>query len=56
MKIIAPCKNCEDRTIKCHSTCEKYLAYRKQMDIDIALRREQSLMWNPIMKKNKRRK
>lgn len=23
----APCKNCEDRNVGCHSKCEKYLAY-----------------------------
>lgn len=23
-----PCYNCPDRKFKCHSTCEKYLAFR----------------------------
>ena len=23
------CKNCETRSVNCHATCEKYLAYRK---------------------------
>jgi hypothetical protein len=28
----SPCKNCVDRHLKCHSTCEKYLAFRKELD------------------------
>ena len=27
----APCLNCEDRTITCHSECEKYKDYIKQL-------------------------
>ena len=27
----APCLNCEDRTITCHSECEKYKDYTKQL-------------------------
>lgn len=23
----SPCKNCEDRELGCHSTCERYIAY-----------------------------
>lgn len=26
----APCKDCPDRQVGCHSTCEKYLAFRKE--------------------------
>ena len=28
-----PCLNCEDRTITCHSTCEKYKAFRERLDL-----------------------
>lgn len=30
----APCKNCPDRTIEpnCHTTCKKYLEWRKFVD------------------------
>jgi hypothetical protein len=28
----SPCKDCPDRHEKCHSACEKYLEYRKQID------------------------
>lgn len=24
----APCKNCKDRYLGCHSECEKYIAYK----------------------------
>lgn len=26
----APCKDCPDRQVGCHSTCEKYLTFRKE--------------------------
>lgn len=28
----APCHNCPDRAPGCHSVCEKYRAYRAEMD------------------------
>lgn len=28
----APCKDCADRTINCHSTCAKYLAFKHEND------------------------
>lgn len=28
----APCKDCHDRTVGCHGKCEKYLAYRAELD------------------------
>lgn len=28
----APCKDCPNRQIGCHSTCEKYLEFRKEVD------------------------
>lgn len=28
----APCKDCPDRHYLCHSTCEKYLEFRRQKD------------------------
>ena len=27
-----PCKDCPDRVLGCHKTCEKYLAYREELD------------------------
>lgn len=39
-KIKPPCKDCSDRHLKCHSTCERYLDYRK------CLEAEQSKIFN----------
>ena len=30
--MLAPCKDCENRVLHCHSTCEKYLAFRQEKD------------------------
>lgn len=27
----APCKDCKKRELGCHSKCEKYLAFKKEM-------------------------
>lgn len=27
-----PCKDCPNRQVGCHSTCEKYLDFRKEVD------------------------
>ena len=27
-----PCKNCKERSINCHATCEKYGAYSKERE------------------------
>lgn len=35
--MIAPCKDCPDRHIGCHSECEKYLSFKA----DVANRKEQ---------------
>lgn len=28
----APCKDCPNRQVGCHSTCEKYIVFRKERD------------------------
>jgi hypothetical protein len=30
--ISAPCKNCEDRSVFCHTFCERYKAFRDAKD------------------------
>lgn len=30
--MLAPCKDCEERYLGCHSECEKYKAYRVQQE------------------------
>ena len=32
--ISAPCLNCEDRHQACHSSCNKYLEFKKQKEIE----------------------
>ena len=27
MKAVSPCKDCEKRTVGCHSTCEDYISF-----------------------------
>ena len=34
MAKIAPCKDCSDRILLCHSTCEKYLAWKYKQDVE----------------------
>lgn len=31
-KIPNPCRYCADRDATCHTICEKYIAYRKEVD------------------------
>lgn len=31
-KPIAPCKDCEERCLKCHTTCKRYLDYIDNKD------------------------
>ena len=38
-KPIAPCKNCEDRHLGCHSTCQLYVDFEvanRKYNIDVA--------------------
>ena len=30
--MVAPCKDCKDRYVSCHSTCERYKDRRKHFD------------------------
>ena len=31
-KAVSPCKGCEDRSPKCHGTCEKYLEFTEKLN------------------------
>ena len=31
MKIHAPCRDCPDRALGCHSKCERYAEYKKKI-------------------------
>ena len=32
MSIKSPCKDCFERTVGCHSTCENYISFKKEWD------------------------
>ena len=32
--VISPCKNCPDREQHCHSRCDKYKAYKEQLELN----------------------
>ncbi len=36
----APCKDCPDRVVGCHSTCTKYQEFRKQQDAENEAQRQ----------------
>lgn len=50
----APCKDCTDRQLGCHSVCEKYKEYAKQNEERRKLREkynlENNLYWDTIRK------
>lgn len=37
----SPCKECEEREVGCHGRCEKYQAYRSELDKVTQVIREQ---------------
>ena len=41
--ISGPCKDCAERQIGCHSTCKKYVDFRKRLDEKNKLEREKRL-------------
>lgn len=54
-----PCYKCEDRSIRCHSTCEKYKAFaenREKIREQKAKEREMDSFYGEIVRFDKRRK
>ena len=43
----APCKDCPDRVVGCHSVCEKYKAFREERDRELE-QRKISIAGNPL--------
>lgn len=44
--VTPPCKSCSDRNTFCHTSCEKYKAYRQNKDIENEKhRKEQTLFY-----------
>lgn len=33
MSIKSPCIDCTERHVKCHADCDKYLSYRKEVEL-----------------------
>lgn len=58
MKLIAPCKDCKDRVVGCHSVCEKYITYRILKDKENEDREKQAALERDlnIIEKNRKRK
>ena len=50
----SPCYKCENRTMMCHANCEQYLAFRKEKDVEIAMRIEKNAMWDSHKKKRRK--
>lgn len=42
--IKAPCKDCLDRTLSCHSSCQKYSDYREKLTAAKQAKRRDSVM------------
>lgn len=54
MSTIAPCKDCKDRKLGCHSTCQKYNDFRQAKDNIIAKKRiEYENSYNIIKRRKK---
>lgn len=49
-----PCRDCTERKVGCHSTCEKYLAFRKRVD-DWHKKRELAHASEPLPKKRRKK-
>lgn len=48
------CKDCEKRTLGCHSTCEEYIQFRKERDEMLNKKREESrILWNEAFDRNR---
>lgn len=57
--MLAPCYKCEDRSVRCHSTCEKYKAFAKERENyrkQQAEEREMNSFYGEIVRFDKRRK
>lgn len=47
-KLNSPCKDCHDRTVGCHGKCEKYKAYRVEVDKLYVARAESIAAHDPL--------
>lgn len=54
--ITAPCKDCPDRAIGCHSICPKYAEFKKAMDAQHKRKEETDYIDGAIAKLHKHRR
>lgn len=47
-RLHSPCKDCPDRVVGCHGKCEKYKAYRVEVDNLYRLRAEKNYAHDPM--------
>lgn len=53
--MICPCKDCPNRKITCHGTCEKYLNWQKEHDLENKIIREKTQLANWAITPKQRR-
>lgn len=46
----APCKDCPDRYVGCHSQCEKYIAFQKYREDYLKYKHEQNRLQDDLWK------
>ena len=52
---IAPCKDCPNRELHCHSTCQKYLDFKVEMEIARKAEKEyKERLYDPSLANRKR--
>lgn len=55
--IQAPCKDCKDRQLGCHSICQKYIDFKKEQEvINLAKRKDTILRYYDIDRINRFKK
>lgn len=50
----APCKNCPDRNARCHTVCEKYIAFKEQTKAECKVKHNISEIDSYEVKRSKR--
>lgn len=51
----SPCKDCADRFLGCHSTCESYAEFQKEISaFNVNMRKEKAKYKQPYMYRNRR--
>ena len=51
--MLAPCKDCPDRVLGCHSVCEKYIAFDKYRKELLAKKSKENRMLSDVLDSNR---